>query len=127
MSEETPVTPDEPAEGGRVSRRKFLGGVAGAGLGGLALAGVLAACGGDDEEGAAPAPAPPGEEPAPTTAPGQTAADTSQPIVIGSAYPVIERSVRRRADGARLRPRDRRRSTTPAGSPGARSSTRSST
>ena len=89
MSEETPVTPDEPAEGGRVSRRKFLGGVAGAGLGGLAIAGILAACGGNDEEGAAPAPAPPGEEPAPTTAPGQTAADTSQPIVIGSAYPVI--------------------------------------
>jgi branched-chain amino acid transport system substrate-binding protein len=89
MNEETPVTPDEPAEGGRVSRRKFLGGVAGAGLGGLAIAGILAACGGNDEEGAAPAPAPPGEEPAPTTAPGQTAADTSQPIVIGSAYPVI--------------------------------------
>jgi branched-chain amino acid transport system substrate-binding protein len=90
MSEETPVTPDEPAEGGRVSRRKFLGGVAGAGLGGLAIAGILAACG-ESEEGAAPAPAPapPGEEPAPTTAPGQTAADTSQPIVIGSAYPTV--------------------------------------
>jgi branched-chain amino acid transport system substrate-binding protein len=89
MSEETPVTADEPAEGGRVSRRKFLGGVAGAGLGGLAIAGILAACGGDDDEGAAPAPAPPGEEPAPTTAPGQTAADTSQPILIGAAYPTV--------------------------------------
>ena len=89
MSEETPVTPDEPAEGGRVSRRKFLGGVAGAGLGGLAIAGILAACGESEEQGAAPPAPPAGEEPAPTTAPGQTAADTSEPIVIGSAYPTV--------------------------------------
>jgi branched-chain amino acid transport system substrate-binding protein len=85
MSDEIQVSPEEPEPGGRVSRRKFLGGVAGAGIGGLALAGVLAACGQDEEEGAAPAP--PGEEPAPTTAPGQTAANTAGPIVIGSPYP----------------------------------------
>jgi branched-chain amino acid transport system substrate-binding protein len=91
MSDEIQVSPEEPDDRTRVSRRKFLGGVAGAGIGGLALAGILAACGGDDEEAAAPAPAPAGtgagEEPAPTTAPGQTAADTSNSIVIGSAYP----------------------------------------
>lgn len=87
MSEETPVTTEGSDEERRVSRRKFLGGVAGAGLGGLAIAGILAACGGDEEEGAAPAP--PGEEPAPTTAPGQTAADTANAIVIGSAYPTV--------------------------------------
>jgi branched-chain amino acid transport system substrate-binding protein len=85
MSEETQVSPEEP-ERTQVSRRKFLGGVAGAGIGGLALAGILAACG-DDDGGEAAAPA--GEEPAPTTAPGQTAADTSQPILIGSAYPTV--------------------------------------
>jgi branched-chain amino acid transport system substrate-binding protein len=68
----------------RLSRRKFLGGVAGASVGGLALAGVLAGCGGDDEEGAAVTEA---VEPAPTTAPGQAA--SGEPIVIGSAYPAV--------------------------------------
>jgi branched-chain amino acid transport system substrate-binding protein len=86
MSEETQVSPEEP-ERTPISRRKFLGGVAGAGIGGLALAGILAACGDDDGGGEAAPPA--GEEPAPTTAPGQTAADTSQPILIGSAYPTV--------------------------------------
>ena len=76
MSDETKVNPEEP-ERALVSRRKFLGGVAGAGIGGLALAGILAACGQDDDGGEAAAP--PGEEPAATTAAGQTAADTSQP------------------------------------------------
>ena len=86
MSDETKVNPEEP-ERALVSRRKFLGGVAGAGIGGLALAGILAACGQDDDGGEAAAP--PGEEPAATTAAGQTAADTSQPILIGAAYPTV--------------------------------------
>ena len=104
MSDETKVNPEEP-ERALVSRRKFLGGVAGAGIGGLALAGILAACGQDDDGGEAAAPSS-GEEPAATTAAGQTAADTSQPILIGSAYPTVNSRGRRRADGARLRPRE---------------------
>ena len=95
MSEETPVTTDETAENGRVSRRKFLGGVAGASVGGLALAGILAACG-ESEESASPSP---GEEPAPTTAPGQTAANTNEPIVLGSPYPLSGPAA---ADGAQM-------------------------
>ena len=55
MSDETKVNPEEP-ERALVSRRKFLGGVAGAGIGGLALAGILAACGQDDDGGEAAAP-----------------------------------------------------------------------
>ena len=57
MSDETKVNPEEP-ERALVSRRKFLGGVAGAGIGGLALAGILAACGQDDDGGEAAAPRP---------------------------------------------------------------------
>ena len=49
-----------------ISRRKFLGGVASAGVGGLAMAGILAACGkaasGGEDTGAA--------EAAPTTQAG---------------------------------------------------------
>ena len=52
MTEE-PGTTSEPPEGGEtpddqggLSRRKFIGSVAAAGIGGLTLAGVLAACGG---------------------------------------------------------------------------------
>lgn len=66
-------------EGARVSRRKFIGGVAGAGIG-LGLAGVLAACGGGDDGGEAVAT----DEAPPPTAPGAT---TGEAIVIGSAYP----------------------------------------
>lgn len=65
----------------RISRKKFLGGVAGLSVGGLALAGVLAGCGGGEEEAEEEA-----VEAAPTTpaAPAQA----GQPIVIGSAYPL---------------------------------------
>jgi branched-chain amino acid transport system substrate-binding protein len=89
MSDEIQVNPEEP-ESGRVSRRKFLGGVAGAGIGGLALAGILAACGESNNEAATTtggATTAGGEEPAPTTAAGQTAANTNKPIVVGSPYP----------------------------------------
>jgi branched-chain amino acid transport system substrate-binding protein len=92
MSDEIQVSPEEPEEsdGRRVSRRKFLGGVAGAGIGGLALAGILAACGGNEEAGGTEGGATSGAaEPAATTAPGQTAANTSGSIVIGSAYPTV--------------------------------------
>jgi branched-chain amino acid transport system substrate-binding protein len=58
-----------------------LGGVAGASVGGLAIAGILAACGADDGGS--------GEEAAPTTAPGQENANNGQPILIGSAYPYV--------------------------------------
>src|SRR3990170_2561903 len=84
--ETTDESPPEVRDESRVSRKKFLGGVAGLSVGGLALAGVLAACGGDDEETAEEAAPPPPEavEPAPPTAP----AGAGEPIVIGSAYPL---------------------------------------
>lgn len=70
---------------GNITRKKFLGGVAGAGIG-LGLAGILAACGsgssGGTGEGRTTA------EVAPTTAAGQTAANNGKPIVIGSPYPL---------------------------------------
>lgn len=69
-----------------VSRRKFLGTVASAGVGGLAMAGILTACGksasgGGDTGGG-------GTEAAPTTSAGQDAANNGKPIVIGSPYPL---------------------------------------
>jgi branched-chain amino acid transport system substrate-binding protein len=71
-----------------LSRRKFIGGVAGASIGGLTLAGILAACGGGtagDEEAAPPPPAGETEGTATTAA---APAQGGAPIVIGSAYPV---------------------------------------
>ncbi len=82
MTDETPTIPEETPEAietSRVSRRKFLGGVAGASIGGLTLAGVLAACGGGGDEE---------PEAATTTAAGQDATDSAKPILIGSAYPM---------------------------------------
>jgi branched-chain amino acid transport system substrate-binding protein len=74
-----------------LTRRKFIGGVAGAGIG-LGLAGVLAACGGEEEAGggttatqAATTEAGATTEAAATTA--AAPAQGGQPIVIGSAYP----------------------------------------
>ena len=61
---------DSQPEQGRVSRRRFLGTVAGASAGGLALSGILAACGGDDDE--AEASGDTGQEAATTTAAGQS-------------------------------------------------------
>jgi branched-chain amino acid transport system substrate-binding protein len=85
--EDTPAEAEPEETGKTVSRRKFLGGVAGASIGGLTLAGILAACGGEGEE-AAPAPAPePGET---EEAPATTAAAPAQggePILIGAVYP----------------------------------------
>jgi branched-chain amino acid transport system substrate-binding protein len=81
MDDETLMREDEEEESQpkqmRVSRRRFLGTVAGASAGGLALSGVLAGCsiGGDDDEASGD-----------TTAAGQNAANR-EPIVIGSAYP----------------------------------------
>jgi len=78
----------DPGQGG-LSRRKFIGSVAAAGIGGLTLAGVLAACGGSSTstEGEATTAAATTEA-ASTTAAGQTTAN-GQPIVIGSAYPTV--------------------------------------
>lgn len=96
MAEEEP-TVEEVAEGAsnggtRLSRKRFIGGVAGVGLG-LSLAGILAACGGDDDAAAEEEPteeevAPTEEEPAPTAA-GEAATLAGTPILIGSAYPVV--------------------------------------
>lgn len=65
-----------------ISRRKFLGTVASASIGGLAMAGVLTACGNSASGGES------GGETAPTTQAGQTAANNSKPILIGSPYPM---------------------------------------
>jgi branched-chain amino acid transport system substrate-binding protein len=84
MDDETLMREDEEEESQPkqmgVSRRRFLGTVAGASAGGLALSGVLAACMGDDDDAEA------GGDTATTTAAGQNASN-GQPIVIGSAYP----------------------------------------
>ncbi|MFN8186117.1 MAG: ABC transporter substrate-binding protein [Gaiellales bacterium] len=73
-----------------ISRRKFLGTVASASVGGLAMAGILTACGngasGGDETTGGDTGA---TEAAPTTQAGQTSANAGQPIVIGSAYPTV--------------------------------------
>ena len=65
--ETTDESPPEVRDESRLSRKKFLGSVAGLSVGGLALAGVLAGCGGDDEEAVEEAAPPPPEavEPAP--------------------------------------------------------------
>jgi branched-chain amino acid transport system substrate-binding protein len=84
---ETPSQQDEtPSQRMRLSRKRFIGGVAGAGMG-LGIAGILAACsgGGNESNGEAAA----STEAAPTTAAGATAAGKGQPIVIGSAYPTV--------------------------------------
>lgn len=99
MEDETRNEQGEQAEDGtteqaedattrRLSRKGFLGTVAGASMGTLALGGILAACGGGDaeaegESGATTA----AQETAPQTAAGQTAEAAGQPIIIGSAYP----------------------------------------
>jgi len=77
----------QPESSSGLSRRKFLGGVAGASVGGLALAGILAACGGGGEEAAPTSGAAPTTEAAPTTA--AAPAQGGAPIVIGSAYPTV--------------------------------------
>lgn len=96
MEDETRIEEEQPPkeelareEKGRISRKRFLGTVAGASVGGLALGGILAACGGSGDEAAATTAAAGGEatEAGATTAAGQTAANAGQPIVIGSAYP----------------------------------------
>ena len=85
--EETGATAD--LDGGGLSRRKFIGSVAAAGVGGLTLAGVLAACGGGSTETTESGTTAAGTtEAATTTAAGQTTAN-GQPIVIGSAYPAV--------------------------------------
>jgi branched-chain amino acid transport system substrate-binding protein len=80
------AAPEEPRQ---VSRRRFLGGVAGASMGGLTLAGILAACGGGGEEAAPTATeaATTAAEPSATTA--AAPAQAGQPILIGSAYPTV--------------------------------------
>jgi branched-chain amino acid transport system substrate-binding protein len=85
MAEEPQVSHEDGAEPRKIiSRRKFVGGVAGAGIG-LGLAGILAACGGSssgETTGGATT------EAATATAAGQTAANNGQPLVIGSPYPL---------------------------------------
>jgi branched-chain amino acid transport system substrate-binding protein len=86
MDDETLTSEEEEnsqPKQGRVSRRRFLGTVAGASAGGLALSGILAACGGDDEAEATGDTTT--QEGTTTTAAGQNA--SGEPIVIGSAYP----------------------------------------
>ncbi len=66
-----------------ISRRKFLGTVASAGVGGIAMAGILTACGKSASGGGET-----GGEAAPTTQAGQTAANNSKPILVASPYPL---------------------------------------
>ena len=84
MAEET------PSEKMRLSRKRFIGGIAGAGMG-LGIAGVLAACGGTKSSTGAT------EEAAPTTAAGEQTAAKGKPLVIGSAYPLTT------SDGAEMK------------------------
>ncbi len=72
-----------------ISRRKFLGTVASASVGGLAMAGILTACGNGASGGDETSGDTGGTEPAPTTQAGQTTANNGAPIVIGSAYPTV--------------------------------------
>jgi branched-chain amino acid transport system substrate-binding protein len=67
----------------RITRRHFIR-LAGASALAAGIAPVLAACGGDDEEGAAPAPAGSGAEPAPAPAPSGA---TGRAIKIGYVSP----------------------------------------
>ncbi len=88
MEDETRMEDERPPEEtGRISRKRFLGTVAGASVGTLALGGILAACssGSSDESSDTSGGA---TEAAGTTAAGQTAANNSSPIVIGSPYPL---------------------------------------
>jgi branched-chain amino acid transport system substrate-binding protein len=94
MEEEQPREEEQPPEGkARISRKRFLGTVAGASVGTLALGGVLAACGGGGDEEAAATEAATAEaattEAAATTAAGEAAGAAGQPILIGSAYPTV--------------------------------------
>ena len=108
MTEE-PGTTSEPPEGGEtpddqggLSRRKFIGSVAAAGIGGLTLAGVLAACGGSstEETTAATTAAGATTEAATTSAAGQTTANNSKPFLIGSPYPISGTAA---ADGEQMK------------------------
>ncbi len=108
MTEE-PGTTSEPPEGGEtpdhdeggLSRRKFIGSVAAAGIGGLTLAGVLAACGGSStEETTAATTAAATTEAATTSAAGQTTANNSKPFLIGSPYPISGTAA---ADGEQMK------------------------
>lgn len=87
MEDETRMEDEQPPEEtGRLSRKRFLGTVAGASVGTLALGGILAACSSGSSGGDTSAAAT--TEAAQTTAPGQTAANNASPIVIGSPYPL---------------------------------------
>ena len=89
-SSEPPETGDPPdLDEGGLSRRKFIGSVAAAGIGGLTLAGVLAACGGGSTDETTATTAAATTEASTTTPAGQTSANNGQPIVIGSAYPAV--------------------------------------
>jgi branched-chain amino acid transport system substrate-binding protein len=73
-------------EGTRVSRRRFIGTLASAGAGGLAMAGILTACGksasgGGETSGGT-------TEAAATTAAGQTSANNAKPFLVASPYPL---------------------------------------
>jgi len=93
MEEERPPEEEQPREEtGRISRKRFLGTVAGASVGGLALGGILAACGGgggDEAAATTAAEEAATTEAAATTAAGQAAANAGEPIRIGSAYPTV--------------------------------------
>src|SRR6266540_6879133 len=82
------------ADDSRVTRKQFLGGVAGAGAGGLVIGGVVGgfignAVGGDEGGG--------GQA---QTAAGQAAAEKKTPYLIGSAYPITGDSA---ADGEQMK------------------------
>ena len=87
MADEPQVSQESSSDtSSQISRRKFLGGVAGAGIG-LGIVGVLAACGGSSSSASATSAGT--TEAGATTSAGTTAANNAKPILIGSAYPTV--------------------------------------
>src|SRR5262245_2538151 len=72
----------EAARSGRITRRQLIQRATVLGLSVPTIGALLAACGGDDEEGAAPAPA----EPAPAEPAPAEPAPSGEPFKVGFVY-----------------------------------------
>lgn len=85
------------AEGAQLSRRRFIGTLASAGAGGLAMAGILTACGKSASGGQETT------EAGATTSAGQTTANNAKPFLIGSPYPISGLGGSSAADGEEMK------------------------